>query len=130
MHGFNVTPEYAEATFAEVFKRFFHAGYSGRFIGVEWYGDPPAPMTWLNDDFPTHFHQSVVNAFANAKAYAAFINTMSNPGLPGDEDRISIAAHSLGNLVVGEAIQEYNLRFGRYFAIDAAAESVGSNLYP
>jgi hypothetical protein len=38
--------------------------------------------------------------------------------IPGSS---SIAAHSLGNMVVGAAIQDHGLsRFGKYFAIDAS----------
>jgi hypothetical protein len=110
MHGYNVDPEAARATIAEVFKRFFHAGLNGRFYGVSWYGDPPGGTT---PDLAPHYHQSVVNAFATAGAYKDFINS-----IPGTT---SIAAHSLGNMVAGSAIQDENLtEFANYFAIDAA----------
>ncbi|MEN8136762.1 MAG: Ig-like domain-containing protein, partial [Thermodesulfobacteriota bacterium] len=106
MHGYNVGPEAAKATYAEVFKRFFHAGFNGRFYGVSWFGDPPAPGT-------KHYHQAAVNAFATAKTYADFINSV-----PGSS---SLAAHSFGNLVVGSAIQDHGLtNFAKYFAIDAS----------
>lgn len=107
LHGYNNSPADARATFAEVFKRFFHAGLTGRFYGVTWYGDPPAPFS------TSHYHKAVVNAFATAGAYKNFIDA-----IPG---ATSIAAHSLGNMVVGSAIQDHNLEnFARYFAIDAA----------
>ncbi len=55
----------------------------------------------------------MVNAFATAQAYKNFI-----AAVPGTT---SIAAHSLGNLVVGSAIQDKGLTaFAKYFAIDAA----------
>ncbi|HBI15455.1 MAG TPA: hypothetical protein DDY20_08085 [Desulfobulbaceae bacterium] len=107
MHGYNNSPTDARATFAEVFKRFFHAGLTGRFYGVSWYGDPPAPLS------TSHYHQAVVNAFATAGEYARFVGL-----IPGST---SIAAHSLGNLVVGSAIQDHGLEnFTKYFAVDAA----------
>ena len=106
MHGYNVTSADARTTFAEVFKRFFHAGLNGRFFGVEWYGNPPAFGA-------PHYHQAVVNAFATAQAYKDFITSF-----PGST---SIAAHSLGNLVVGSAIHDHGLEgFAQYFAIDAS----------
>jgi hypothetical protein len=106
MHGYNVDAEAARGTYAEVFKRFFHAGLTGRFYGVSWFGDPPA----LGNP---HYHQAVVNGFATAWAYGEFIGS-----LPG---ATSIAAHSLGNLVAGSAIQDHGLsNFVKYFAIDAA----------
>jgi hypothetical protein len=105
--------EHARSTYAEVFKRFFHAGLKGRFYGLSWFGDPPAPLTNMTEAAPPHFHQSVVNAFATAEAYKEFVNA-----IPG---RKSLAAHSLGNLVIGSAIQDEGLSdFDKYFAIDTA----------
>ncbi|MBU0673438.1 MAG: hypothetical protein KJ950_02190 [Proteobacteria bacterium] len=119
MHGYNVSSEAARATYAEVFKRFFHAGLQGRFYGVSWYGDPPAPLTWTQLGAPPHFHQSVVNAFATAGAYENFIKSI--PGSTSIPSTTTIAAHSLGNMVVGSAIQDHDLiDFKKYFAIDAA----------
>jgi hypothetical protein len=106
MHGYNVGPEAARATYAEVFKRFFHAGLNGRFYAVTWFGNPPALGT-------KHYHQAAVNAFATAKSYADFMNS-----IPGSS---SLAAHSFGNLVAGSAIQDHGLTdFTKYFAIDAS----------
>jgi hypothetical protein len=115
MHGYNVDAEAARGTYAEVFKRFFHAGLTGRFYGVTWFGNPPAPFMDLG--LPPHYHQAVVNAFATSIAYKEFINS-----IPGTT---SMAAHSLGNLVVGSAIQDHVpdvglLNYDKYFAIDAA----------
>jgi len=109
MHGYFVSAIEARATYAEVFKRFFHAGLKGQFYGVSWFGDPPDGTI-----LPTpHYHQAVVNAFATAQDFAVFVE-----GLDGE---VSIAAHSLGNLVAGSAIQDHNLtKFNKYFAIDAA----------
>jgi hypothetical protein len=106
MHGYNVGSEAARGTYAEVFKRFFHAGLVGRFYGVTWFGNPPALGT-------PHYHQAVVNAFATAGAYKEFVSSV-----PGST---SIAAHSLGNMVAGSAIQDQSLiDFVKYFAVDAA----------
>lgn len=106
MHGYNVDPEAARATYAEVFKRFFHAGLKGRFYGVSWFGDPPATGA-------PHYHQAVANAFATAQAYKNFIT--ATPGTT------SIAAHSLGNMVVGSSIHDHGFKeFDKYFAIDAS----------
>jgi len=106
MHGYNVSPQEVRGTYAEVFKRFFHAGLNGRFFGVSWFGNPPAIGS-------PHYHQAVVNAFATAGEFTRFVES-----LPGST---AIAAHSLGNLVVGAAIQDKGLaNFSKYFAFDAA----------
>jgi len=95
------------ATHAEVFKRLYHSGYTGGFYGVAWYGNPPG---FLNP----HYHQSVVSAFNYSKDFAAFIKGLS-------EDKINVAAHSLGNLVVGAAVQDYDInKIDNYFALNAA----------
>jgi hypothetical protein len=111
MHGYNVDPEAARSTYAEVFKRFFHAGLTGRFYGVSWFGNPRGHFANPTAAFSPHYHQAVVNAFATAGAYVGFINSV-----PGST---SIAAHSLGNMVAGEAIQN-GLTVNNYFAVDAA----------
>ncbi len=49
IHGYNNDSNAATATFAEVFKRFFHAGMNGSFYGVSWFGDPHAPAV-------SHYH--------------------------------------------------------------------------
>jgi len=111
MHGYNIDPEAARGTFAEVFKRFFHAGLNGRFYGVSWFGNPRGHFANPTAAFSPHYHQAVVNAFATAGDFAAFVNTIPGP--------VSIAAHSLGNLVAGEGIQQ-GLTVANYFAVDAA----------
>ncbi|MBI5141185.1 MAG: alpha/beta hydrolase, partial [Nitrospirae bacterium] len=110
VHGYRVSPENAKATFAEVFKRFYQSGLKGRFYGVSWYGDPLS-LSLGEADLGVNYHQSVVNAFATADAFAAFVKTLG--------DDVSVAAHSLGNLVAGEALQN-GLAVKNYFAVDAA----------
>ncbi|MBI5016004.1 MAG: hypothetical protein HZB55_11030 [Deltaproteobacteria bacterium] len=110
MHGYNVDGDHAAATYAEVFKRLFHSGFQGRFYGVSWFGDPPDGVPLLP---PTHYHQAVINAAATAKPYADFVKSLVG--------EVHLAAHSLGNMVVGLAIQENDLtNFASYFAIDAS----------
>ncbi|MEH0007972.1 MAG: alpha/beta hydrolase, partial [Flavobacteriales bacterium] len=117
IHGYDVDGDAATATFAEVFKRLFHSGYNGNFYGVSWYGDPPGSLSFLY----SHYHQAVVSAFNFAKPFADFVN-----GLPAKKK--TVAAHSLGNMVTGVAIQDYGLKADNYFAIDAAVvlEAYGS----
>jgi len=118
VHGYNVTEEAAEATFAEVFKRFFHAGYNGQFWGVSWYGNPRGHFANISATFVPHYHQAVINAIATADSLTNFVKT-----IPGE---VSIAAHSLGNMLVGESVhkefeQDNQLSFiKKYFAINAA----------
>lgn len=123
VHGYNVSGSAATATFAEVFKRLFHAGFEGNFYGLSWYSDLPVPFT--TKPLPPHYHQAVVNAFNMAEPFADFIQEI----VRRDNTRVSVAAHSLGNVIVGTAVQDYGLSLDNYFAIDAAValEAYGQN---
>ncbi|MBF0397748.1 MAG: alpha/beta hydrolase [Desulfobacterales bacterium] len=110
VHGYNVSADAAEGSFAEIFKRFFHIGYNGGFYGISWYGDPPALGS--NAGSAPHYHQTVVNSFYAAELMADFVNRIGG--------NIHIAGHSMGNMVIGLAIQRHGLNFNKYFAIDAA----------
>lgn len=118
VHGYNVNGKAGAATYSEIFKRLFHTGFNGNFYGVSWYGDPPGTGA-------PHYHQAVVNAFNLSEPFADFINTIVKP----ENDKVSVSAHSLGNILVGAAIQDYGLTLDNYFAIDAAValEAYGQN---
>jgi len=118
VHGYNVNGKAAAATYSEIFKRLFHTGFNGNFYGVSWYGDPPATGA-------PHYHQAVVNAFNLSEPFADFINTI----VKAENAKVSVAAHSLGNLVVGASMQDYGLTLDNYFAVDAAValEAYGQN---
>ncbi|MBF0118181.1 MAG: alpha/beta hydrolase [Desulfobacterales bacterium] len=113
VHGYNVSKTAAEGTFAEVFKRFFHQGYNGGFYGVTWNGTPPANSS--NVGAPPHYHQTVFNSFFAAKLLSRFIKDIK-----GSDNKVYIAGHSMGNMVIGLAIQRDKMLFDKYFAIDAA----------
>ena len=108
IHGYNVSASDGEATHAEVFKRMYQSGFTGRFWGVSWYGDPPALAN-------AHYHNAVVEAFAVASEFRMF--------LMGFESPPDLAAHSLGNGVVGIALNDAAVSgnlIRNYFALDAA----------
>jgi len=107
VHGYNVFPDDARGSHAEFFKRMFWSGSRARFVGVTWHG--------AEQDFGfsvPHYHTNVINAFETSQELAAFINSLG-----GD---VTLSAHSLGNLVVGSAIHDWNAKFSRYYMIDAA----------
>jgi len=108
VHGYNVDEQKARGWHSEVFKRLFWSGSNARFYGVTWYG----VQQDFGDFFIPDYHQNVINAFDTAWDLTAFVNA-----LPG---KVVVAAHSLGNMVVSSAIQDYGAAFDQYFAIDAA----------
>jgi|GEM_PF-6191989 len=111
LHGFNVSSDEARATHSEVFKRLFWSGFKGKFYGVSWDGKP----TKLG---VPQYHPAVINAFATSQALATFVNSL--PGNNSTSSNVYIGAHSLGNMVVSDAIQTRGMICKKYFAVDAA----------
>jgi len=105
VHGYDVSSEAARGWNAEMFKRYHRLGFNGRFIGVNWHGD-----TGLD------YHHAVYNAFQTSMGLnAAISRAMPEPG------PLTVAGHSLGNIVVSNAIAHGGLSPTRYFMINAAA---------
>jgi hypothetical protein len=106
VHGYNVSGQAARGWQAEVFKRMHQLGSNARFVGITWNGD-----TGLD------YHKAVFQAFHTGDDF--------NASLSGD---ITVAAHSLGNVVIGQAIQSGSLIPTRYYMINAATpnEAYGS----
>jgi hypothetical protein len=103
IHGFNVTGEAARGWHAEIFKRMHQMGSKARFIGISWHGD-------VSPDY----HEAVEHAFIASTQLASFLQI--------EEDaELTIAAHSLGNVVVSNAIEHEAFTPTRYFMINAAS---------
>ncbi len=110
IHGYNVNAEQARGWNAEIFKRLWWSGSRACFIGVTWYGSQTQEQT--GGRFTPNYHINVQNALKTTSALNARIERVSN--------KVTVAAHSLGNMLVSSAISDYEARIGRYFAIDAA----------
>ena len=104
LHGYNVPAEAARGWHAEVFKRMHQMGSKARFIGISWHGDTGKD-----------YHAAVKNAFVASKQLKAWLQGAQNNG------DITIAAHSLGNMLVSNAIEHEGLTPARYFMINAAS---------
>jgi hypothetical protein len=102
VHGYNVDGQKARGWQAEVFKRMYALGSKARFVGVTWHG-----ATGLD------YHKAVYQAFQTGDALSGAL------GFTGNAD-VTIAAHSLGNMVVSHAIQSGGLSPARYYMINAA----------
>ena len=102
VHGYKVDDQAARGWASEIFKRLHVLGSRARFVGVSWHGS-----TGLD------YHKAVFQAFQTGDALEAAL------GLPPAAD-ITVAAHSLGNVVVSHAIQNGGFSPARYFMINAA----------
>ncbi len=112
VHGYNVNQQQARGWHAEVFKRLWWAGSRARFWGVTWFGcESQNPLKFTPD-----YHSNVVNAFATAPQFASFVAALRSEGATA----VSVAAHSLGNMVVSSAITDHAAAIDQYFLLDAA----------
>lgn len=102
VHGYNVAGQKARGWNCEVFKRMHVLGSKARFVGVTWHG-----ATGLD------YHKAVYQAFQTGDELNAALN------FTGGAD-VTIAAHSLGNMVVSHAIQSGGYSPSRYYMINAA----------
>lgn len=110
VHGFNVDGQRARGWNSEVFKRLHVLGSKARFIGVTWHG---ATGIKLGGSY-TDYHAAVYNAFQTGDALASALGFTSSAD-------VTIAAHSLGNIVASQAIQSGGLVPTRYYMINCAA---------
>ena len=112
LHGFNVSEDDARGWHAEMYKRLYQAGLDMNFYGVTWLGDEALTATI---GFPAlHYHRNVYNALKTSNALATAVAQLPQAV------QTSILAHSLGNMVVSEAICSYGLKPDKYILLNAA----------
>lgn len=106
VHGYNTSAESAENAFTKVFKRLHWQGFRGNFVGWSWDGNE-----WdMPFGLPSEFDVNVTNALETSPAlWMAIRNLMqeseANGGWGLAADDIDLLAHSLGNLVVWDAVR-------------------------
>ena len=107
LHGFNVTEEEAFESNRIFFRRMYWTGYRGNYIGITWDGDYyPIPWDVLkNSDIERLIHKSyfdtdVFHALQTSPAVCSFVKDLI-PCVP----HVNMAAHSLGNLVMWDALR-------------------------
>ena len=109
VHGYNVSGDASQGWHSEIFKRLYWSGSEAMFTGISWEGNQTQiPGTTITPDY----WSNVTNAFQTSESVSRFTSL-----LPGDK---TIAAHSLGNMVVSSAIADHDLEVENYFMIDAA----------
>ncbi len=106
LHGVNVDQKNARGWHSEMFKKFYWSGSSARFIGVTYRAA---------DGSSANYQHNVDNAFKSAVHLAERVNA-----LPGGPAKRTIAAHSMGNIVVSSAIATHGMEIDRYLMLNAA----------
>jgi hypothetical protein len=102
VHGINVDNWHWLDDSDTVFKRLYWAGYQGKFGTVKWQCNPINFLTFLTlniDDF----NNSEIKAY---KAASSLKNCLSGLHTNFPNDRLNIFAHSQGNAVASEAIEQ------------------------
>jgi hypothetical protein len=101
VHGFNVDAPNGRGWSSEIFKRLHQLGSKTRFVGLAWYGNPGLD-----------YHQAVFNAFKTSKSLASELSFAN-----GD---LTVMGHSLANMVISSAIEDYGFSPDRYYIINGA----------
>ena len=118
IHGYWVSEEDAIFSAGELFKRMFWAGYRGTLAAVMWDGDETAPA----------FDPNVENAFLTSPSMMDFI-TDYVPNVWGvSAEQLNLIAHSLGNLVMFDALRLYHTEHPTNIPGDVPAPAVNHTI--
>ncbi len=115
VHGYNVNNTQSKGWAAELFKRMFWSGSNARFSAFAWYGSQGQISTNLplvGGNTP-NYQENLVNAFGTANSFKQFLDRL--------EGTITVAAHSMGNILVGSAMHDWSAHPANYFMVNSAA---------
>jgi len=109
VHGYNNNMQASRGSNAENFKRLHMLGSRAKYIAVSWYGWQ-SQIQWdpfvNNIGFRTpDFQINMINAFHTAEMFANFLRHQQ-----WQKNKTVVAAHSLGNMLVSSAIEDWTNR--------------------
>ena len=109
VHGYNMEEDVETQLWAQnVFKKLWWAGLDRGVIAVQWNGD----RGQLFGTLTPNYYGNVQNAFQTAPALSNAMEAVQGPKW--------FLAHSLGNMLVSAAIQDYGMEYEKYFMLNAA----------
>lgn len=130
VHGWNMLPTDKPDFANTMYKRLWHAGYKGCFASFQW------PTFWYSEQHggnipvtnypnPHNFNGSELRAWNSAPALKELIKTLAPQYSVGGKSKIKLYAHSMGNIVAGEALrllkdEGLNNHVSHYVAAQAA----------
>jgi hypothetical protein len=109
VHGYNVNPDQSKAWGSEIFKRMFWSGCNAKFSAFAWYGYQSQILETVAPDYQIN----LLNAFASSHSLKQYIDL-----LPGEK---TVAAHSMGNVIMGSAMHDWGSRPKNYIMLNSAA---------
>jgi hypothetical protein len=104
VHGWRMQ-EWERVAFAETtFKRMYWSGFKGQFGMFDW------PTQWVDQPSadPGNFDRSEFLAWNSARGLRAALRSLSAEALPVG-GRLAVMAHSMGNVVLSEALYQHGL---------------------
>jgi len=115
VHGYNVNPEQSKGWGTEAFKKIFWSGSEARFSVFAWFGyeSQAAPGTPLIGGLTPNYQINLLNSFGTAKSFQQFLDLI--------EGEVTVAAHSMGNILVGSAMHDWGARPKYYLMLNSAA---------
>jgi hypothetical protein len=114
VHGYNVNESQSKGWATEVFKRMFWSGSNARFSAFAWNGSQSqtADLPIVGHITPD-YQVNLEHAFGTAKSFKQFLDRL--------EGEKTVAAHSMGNIVVGSAMHDWGARPANYLMVNSAA---------
>jgi hypothetical protein len=103
IHGFNNDVDEARAWSDELYKRLYWTGYRDNYIGITWFGDEGPD--WIPGVEAYNFDLDVENALHASPCLYRCIRTRMMSYWHVKSSDINIMAHSLGNLVMWDALR-------------------------
>jgi hypothetical protein len=122
VHGWRMSPDESVSYSETMYKRLWWRGFKGRFVAIRWdtyydstdFGWVPYGGQAINA-YLAKYNDSEHNAWLTGKSLANYVN---GSAIPSGYSR-NIVAHSMGNVVVGDALQQ-GMNINNYALLHAA----------
>ena len=112
VHGYNMAQHEAREWAQATYKRLWWSGFRGRFHAVTWYSNDSQFKAPLVGYVCPNYQANVEHAFASASNLTVVVANYTGPNY--------FLAHSLGNMLVSAAIQDWQMPCERFFMLNAA----------
>ncbi len=114
VHGYNVNPDQAFESNAELYKRLWWSGYRGNYIGFTWHGDEFDPLKHSCPDRASGlcaalFFPNVENAFQTSPRLKEFLKQKMQGIWGANPQEVFLLAHGLGNLVALDSLRLHSV---------------------
>ena len=110
VHGFNVNVSEARGWASTMFKRLWQTGDNSRFTFANWAGDEGQFYSLSQGLASLDYYQNSENAFNSASNFYEKCTALNRSLSATNPTEDYLVGHSLGNVLISEAIQEYGLK--------------------